>query len=513
MEKIIVADVNPLEVRIALLENGQLCELQIERRERERLVGNIYKGRVANVLPGMQAAFIDIGLKRNAFLYAGDILADKSDFEFNNISDNISPTQDIAPNISEMLKVGQDIMVQVLKQPGGNKGARVTTHITLPGRSLVLMPTVNHIGVSRKIEHESERERLRKEVERIAIGDMGVIIRTAGEGQHAQDFVAEIEFLKKLWGRVNKRFKLLSAPRLLHAEESLIFRTVRDMLGDDISKFVINNKEYFEKVQAVANIIAPGLSDKIEYFDAHYDIFTHYDISAKVNRILGRKVWLKCGGYLIIDETEALTVVDVNTGKYVGDNDLQNTILSVNLEAAEEIAKQLRLRDVSGIIVIDFIDMEREENREKVLECLKNALKNDRTKTNVLGITGLGLVEMTRKKVRRKLSTLTKRECPLCGGQGMVDNLESVVLSIRREVIRALNETSFNEFLIYLHPEIEAFFSQRKDICEDFKAVIGERKLFLKPKEAQNVCEFKLVGVSDKELREEMKESFALHQI
>lgn len=510
MNRVIIADINMHEARIALLEDGDLVEMQIERHERERLVGNIYKGKVANVLPGMQAAFVDIGLNKNAFLYAGDILVDKSDFVFEKEEEVEEVTKDLEKtNIKDMVREGQDIMIQVLKQPGGNKGARVTTHITLPGRSLVLMPTVNHVGVSRKIENEAERERLKNLLEKMKPSSMGVIVRTAGEGKEEEDFAGEIKFLKRLWEKIKEKSDMLTAPRLIHAEESLVFRTVRDMFTEEVSRFIINDRDYYEKVQAVSAIIAPYMKDRIEYFDQHYNIFEYFGIETKVDRILNRKVWLKLGGYLVFDETEALTVVDVNTGKYVGEYDLQDTILNTNIEAAHEIAKQLRLRDISGIIIIDFIDMEKEENREKVLETLRAALKSDRTKTNVLGITGLGLVEMTRKKMRRKLSTLVKKECPYCNGFAMIDSEETVALRLRREVIRQLKETSFNEFLLETHPDVAMFIMKKSEADCALLPQENGKKFYLKPVKTMHREEIRVSGITDNKKREEaMKEAY-----
>ena len=403
MKKEIIADVNPHEARVALLEDGELAEIQVEFRGNERLVGNIYKGRVENILPGMQAAFVDIGLEKNAFLYAGDIMADKSDFEFQGNRTNVDRELKNA-NIKYLLKPNQEIMVQILKQPGGTKGARVTTHITLPGRMIVLMPTVDHVGVSRRIGDEAERERLKGIIEKHKPEGMGIIVRTAAVGCTEEKLAEEVNFLARLWGRIQDRAEFVSAPRLIHAEETLLFRTVRDMFTEDVERFVISDKDYYEKVLAVAEITTPALAQRVEYFSKPDNIFDLYNIEPKIEKALAKKVWLDNGVYLYIEETEALTVIDVNTGKYVGEDDLQETIVNTNIEAAKEIARQLRLRDIGGMIVIDFVDMEGEENEAKVLQALEEALKADRTKTNVVGFTGLGLVEMTRKKVRRKLS-------------------------------------------------------------------------------------------------------------
>jgi len=334
MKREIIADVNSHEARVALLEDGELVEIQVELRGFERLVGNIYKGRVCNILPGMQAAFVDVGLERNAFLYAGDILADKSDFEFEG---EVSADLDCklkGTNIRNMLKQGQEIMVQVLKQQGGAKGARVTTHITLPGRMMVLMPTVDHVGVSRKIVDEGERERLKHLFTEIKPEGVGVIVRTAAEGGKEEEFRNEMRFLSRLWERIQSRSDFFTAPRLIHSEETLLFRTVRDMFNADVDRFVIKDKDYYEKVLAVVEITMPSLLDKIEFFDSDENIFDAFNIENKIDKAMQRKVWLQSGSYLVIDETEALTVIDVNTGKYIGEDNFQETILNTNIEAA-----------------------------------------------------------------------------------------------------------------------------------------------------------------------------------
>lgn len=481
MQKLIIADVNPHEARVALLEDGKLVEVQHETRGQERLVGNIYKGRVANILPGMQAAFVDIGLNKNAFLYAGDILVDESDFYFpeNEAEEPVKTKLDV-PNIRDILNQNQDIMVQILKQPGGTKGARVTTHITLPGRLVVLMPTVNHVGVSRRIENEAERERLKEMVESLKPKGVGVIVRTVAEGCDAVHVENEIKFLYRLWEKVQEKADFLTSPRLIHAEETLLFRTVRDMFTEDVEQFVINDMDYFNKVQAVVNIVAPEMKGKVNFFETNENIFDHYDIETKIEKALERKVWIKNGCYLVIDETEALTVIDVNTGKYIGEDNLQDTILNANIEAAQEIAKQLRLRDISGIIVIDFIDMDNAENKQKVVEALTEALRVDRVKTNVLGMTELGLVEMTRKKTRRKLSALTQTTCPTCGGSGRVYNLDSMAMRVRREVLRTIQNQSNDAFVVEMSEELANFIASKNNANKPILPMFDDKRFYMK---------------------------------
>jgi ribonuclease G len=505
MKKCIIADINEFEARVALLEDKQLVEIQVERRGKERLVGNIYKGRVENILPGMQAAFVDIGLNRNAFLYAGDILVDKADLGFEG---EIGDSKVEVPNIKDILKVGQEIIVQVLKQPGGSKGARVTTHITLPARSLVLMPTVNHIGVSRKISEETERERLKDILEEIKPKNMGLIVRTVAEGKTREDFENEIEFLTRLYERIVSRQKYISAPRVIHAEESLVFRTVRDMFISSVDEFIINDSDAYQRVKAVAKIVAPVMYDKIKLYKGEDNIFDHYDLNSKIDKALSNKVWLKSGGYLIIDEAEALTVIDVNTGKYVGTNDFQETILKTNIEAAQEISKQLRLRDVSGIIIVDFIDMDILANKDKIVEELKNALKSDRTKTNVLGITELGLVEMTRKKVRRKLSSLVKMNCPYCSGSGYVFSLESMSLNVKRRVEAYILGKQTHDYLIEVHPKVLDYIMKKIDKDDKFIPNIVDKRFYIKAVNDYHIEDINIMTIgSHKELEKHLDSS------
>lgn len=448
MTKDIVVDTNPHETRVALLEDRELVEIQIEMKGHERLVGNIYKGKVANILPGMQAAFVDVGLERNAFLYAGDILGNSEMFE----EDAPKPEK---ANIKDLLKQGQELIVQVIKQQGGTKGVRVSTHITLPGRMMVLMPTVDHIGISRRIADEAERERLREIFSRIKPKGVGVIVRTASTSADEEEFDNEIKFLGRLWERIKSRGDILTAPRLIHSEESLLFRAVRDMLGEEVDNFFVNDKEQYEKVLALANILMPSNKTNVVHFQQSANIFDYFNIEAKIEKALQRNVWLKSGSYIVIDETEALTAIDVNTGKYTGDNDLQQTILNTNLEAAVEIARQLRLRDIGGIVVIDFIDMDDEENKRKVIAALESALTRDRVKCNVLGMTALGLVEMTRKKVRQKVSGLLYSKCPNCSARGKVYSDQAMAMRVRREVCRIAE--GGDSFIVEISPSVRAY--------------------------------------------------------
>lgn len=446
----IIIDVGSDETRVALLEDKELVELYIERSEHERLVGNIYKGKVRSVLPGMQAAFIDIGYDKNAFLYVGDIISQKGLYpEDDECEEEI---RDV--NIEDVVSQGQEITVQVIKEPIDTKGPRVSTHITLPGRYLVLLPNANYTGISRRIEKQEERERLKEIAERIKPEGMGLIVRTAAEGVEESEFMQDVNFLTRLWGKIKQKEGSGVVPRVIHRDLNLIYRVVRDLFTWNIDKLVINDRQAYTKVLELVEVISPALKSRVEYFSKNHDIFDYYQVESKVEKALARKIWLKCGGYLVIDQTEALTVIDVNTGKYVGSTDLEETVLKTNLEAAKEIAKQLRLRDIGGIIIIDLIDMDLEDHQQMVLDTLKQALKKDRTRTMVVGITSLGLVEMTRKKIRQKLSSVLSIDCPYCCGTGAVLSPETVARNAEREISRVFTQTLANGVQIEVHPDV-----------------------------------------------------------
>jgi ribonuclease G len=438
MKSEIIADCGAEESRVALLEDGELVEVYIEKTPPQSLVGNIYRGKVSSVLPGMQAAFIDIGHEKNAFLYVADAVSQKEyhetevpiqneDIESDAISQKECPEFDDEPireikdiKIEDILKQGQELTVQVIKDPIGTKGPRVTTNVTIPGRHLVLLPHNDYIGVSRRIEEDDERAKLKSIAESIKPEGMGLIVRTVSSGKNGEDFEYDINFLVKLWDSIKKKEESGTVPRCIHKDVNLIYRAVRDLFTRDVQKFVINNEEQYENVTELIGMMMPSLKLKVELYSKDYEIFEYYQIENKISRAIERKVWLNCGGYLVIDPTEALTVIDVNTGKYTGAKNLEDTVLKANIEAAKEIARQIRIRNIGGIIIIDFIDMQEPENRQEVLETLKTELKKDRTKTTVVGMTGLGLIEMTRKKMRLGLSSIMSETCPNCNGTGRV---------------------------------------------------------------------------------------------
>ncbi|HHV72442.1 MAG TPA: Rne/Rng family ribonuclease [Clostridia bacterium] len=447
MNKEIIVDVGWGETRVAVLEEGVLVEIYVERSQVQRCVGNVYKGRVENVLPGMQAAFVNIGLERNAFLFVADARCPDARTAVLKNMNKLS--------IHELLKPGQDIIVQVTKEAIGSKGARVTTNITLPGRHLVLMPTVDYVGVSRRIVDEEERNRLRALAEEVKLEDMGLIVRTVAEGRGKEEFEQDVKYLLSVWHTVMQRFKLNKGPGLIFRDLDLVCRTIRDLLDKDVSRFVINNEKVYKKVLDFLDYLGPEYKQRVELYQNDYPILEAYGVEAELERALKRKVWLKNGGYLVIDQAEALTVIDVNTGKFVGNKDLADTVLKTNLEAAVEIARQLRLRDIGGIIIIDFIDMEAAEHQEMVIQTLQTALAKDKTKTNILGITQLGLVEMTRKRVRHGLKEVMLKDCPCCEGTGKIMSEESISLKIKRELKKLVKENLEAEaVLIQVNPTV-----------------------------------------------------------
>jgi len=454
MSKEIAVDVDHDQTRVAVMEERKLVEIYIEKNYKKRIVGNIYKGKVANVLPGMQAAFVDIGLEKNAFLYINDVLYNKSAKEDDNgeISSEFKQA-----SIEKVLKVGQDVMVQVIKEPMGGKGPRVTTQITLPGRYSVLMPTVEYIGISRRIESEEERRRLKEIAEKIKPSKMGIIIRTVAEGKGEEDISQDVEFLQKLWNRVKQREKTALPPKLIHKDVNLVYRIVRDLFTKDVDRFYINDKNEYEKVLDLLDYVSPHLKPRVELYTHKENIFDYFNIEEEIDKALKRKVWLKSGGYIVIDQTEALTVIDVNTGKYVGKKDLEDTVLRTNLEAAVEIAKQLRLRDIGGIIIIDFIDMNTPEHQQMVVEALEKHLKRDRTKAHVLGLTQLGLVEMTRKKVKQGLDEMLQKICPYCSGKGKIMSEDTMGKKVEKQIKKIFeNNKDAEAVLVEADPNVAA---------------------------------------------------------
>ena len=418
------------QTRLAVMEDGRLCEIYYERGSRTKLAGNIYAGRVQNVLPGMNAAFVDIGLNKNAFLYAGDILVDTRD-------DQALQTRLEGARIEKLVRPGQMILVQVVKEPGGSKGPRVSCSVTLPGRLCVLLPTIEYTGVSKKIDGGEERKRLLGAASALVKRyGAGIIVRTAAEGAPAEEIEADYLRLMEMWEKIRTAGSCSAVPKLIQDDGSLLLRSVRDMLDDSVESLRTDDPAIFKELKKTAAMLTPRLAGRIELAETQTPLFDLFRVDHQLEKAFSRHVYLKSGGTIVVDNTEAMTVIDVNTGKFTGKKNLRETIFSLNCEAADEIARQLRLRDIGGIVIIDFIDMDSAEDRQALLDHFREVLKNDRNRTNVLGMTALGLVEMTRKKVRRPLTKQLMRDCSACLGAGFEWTHESMAYRISREVWR-----------------------------------------------------------------------------
>jgi ribonuclease G len=483
----IIINSTPQQIRVALLEDGDVAEVNIERRKHRGIVGNIYKGRVSKVLPGMQAAFVNIGLKKDAFLYVLDVYdnLDDDDDDEDGAGEEEEPRpkpsrRSRRPPIQHLLQRDQEVLVQIAKEPLGTKGARVTSHISLPGRYLVYMPTVEHVGVSRRIKNRAERMRLRKIIKSLKPDNAGFIVRTAGEGRDEEDIKADVEFLTRLWETIKKKADNLRPPALVHEDLNLVLRTVRDLFTHRVEKLVVDSEAEFQRVLEFTEATMPLLSDRIRLFVKDIPVFDHYGIEDALEKALKRKVWLKSGGYLVIDRAEALVAIDVNTGKFVGKKNLEDTIVKTNLEAAKEVARQIRLRDLGGIIIVDFIDMEHEENKRQVMNALQQEVAFDRARTNVLELTELGLVQMTRKRVRESLKQMLYQPCPYCKGQGFIQSEETICYEIQSSIQRLVSTTESGGILVQAHPVITAMLrGEERRIVESIQETY-HRKIRLK---------------------------------
>ncbi len=445
----ILVNVTPREVRAALLENGVLQEVFIERASRRGLISNIYKGIVSRVLPGMQAAFIDIGLERTAFLHASDIARGNGAAENN----GEVPTADIR----ELVREGEEVLVQVIKDPLGSKGARLTTFITLPSRFLVFLPTGSGVGVSARIEVDDERSRLREEVEGMLDGGEqsgGVIVRTVAEGMSRDALQADLEFLRKLWSVVQVQCRKGKVKSLIHEDLPLPIRVLRDLVTSDVERILVDSETDFEKMQTFAQRFLPEIEPMLELYKRRRPIFDLHGTEDEIKKALERSISLKSGGYVIIDQTEAMTTIDVNTGGFVGHRNLEDTIYRTNLEAAVTIARQLRLRNLGGIVIIDFIDMEEEGHRERVMHVLEQSMSRDHARHQITPVSPLGLVEMTRKRTRESLQHVLCEDCASCDGRGFLMTAETVCFEIFREIIRQHRQFEFDKILVLAHQEV-----------------------------------------------------------
>ncbi len=525
MSKQLLINSTPEETRVALVENGTLAEFYIERASDRGLVGNIYCGKVVRVLPGMQAAFVDIGLAKAGFLHASDFqpgIADLPMIEEDALaqasmashhSANTEPTtatpdadaarsetDDVAmpppPPIEDGLARGDQIIVQVAKEPFGSKGCRVTSHISLPGRYLVYLPTTNHLGVSRRIEDETERERLHTIVMAMKPAEAGFIIRTVCVNVSQRELEADMRFLVRLWNDILSRAETASAPSLIHGDMDLILRSVRDSFTAEIDSVVVDRPHDHQRILEFVDSFAPALKSRVELHVDPRPLFDPHGIEPALSRALERRVWLKSGGYIVIDQTEALTTVDVNTGRYVGKTNHEDTVVKTNLEAVHEIVDQLRVRNIGGIIIVDFIDMMDPANRERVMDAFDAALKDDKMRSNILKISELGLVEMTRKRARASLSELLTDTCPTCDGRGRVKSITTIAYDIMRR-IRAVAQLApeAQHLTVHAHPSVAAFLAEEEGPSMDrLEREIGYR-ITIEPVDDANHTGFDVVAL------------------
>jgi ribonuclease G len=468
----ILINVTPQETRVALVENGVLQEVFVERARRRGIVGNLYQGRVCRVLPGMEAAFVDAGLARTAFLHVSDIAVAASDPE----AGGEAPPRRVE-SIAHLLREGQEVLVQVTKDPIGSKGARLTSHISIPSRYLVFMPEMTNVGISQRIEDEAERTRLRDLVLQWSDreGGGGYIVRTAAEGASADALRADMRFLQKLWGSIVERGKAAPAGTLVHEDLPLALRSLRDLVGGDTERIRIDSRETYQRAHQFAVAFIPEVVERIEYYTGERPIFDLYSVEDEIQRALERKVQLKSGGYLIIDQTEALTTIDVNTGGYVGHTNLEETIFKTNLEATQAIARQLRLRNLGGIIILDFIDMSDEGHKEQVLRALEASLERSGAKCNIGAVSPLGLVEMTRKRTRESLEHILCEPCPTCTGKGRMKTAETVCYEVFREILRAARQFEARQFLVLAAQEVvDLLLDEESTSLAELEAFIGK---------------------------------------
>ncbi len=457
-EKEIIVSSEKLERRVAVLENGRLEEFAIERDSDRQISGNIYKGRVKNLEAGLKAMFVDIGVDKNAFLHYWDAVpaADAGVETIERSGKKKSNKRITADDIPKLYPPGSEVVVQVTKGPIGTKGARISTNLSLPGRYLVLCPFSDQFGISRKIEDPKERQRLRKILNELDVPDgVGVIIRTVGEGQKARYFVRDLAMLLEEWRQIEDRIKSTKAPSVLFEEPDLIERTVRDFLTEEVDRIIVDDEQAAQRMSDLVGRISKRSQRKIRHYNEPTPIFERFNVDKQIDNAFRRQVWLACGGYLVIDETEALVAIDINTGRNKGGRDQDKTILNTNLEAAEEISRQMRLRNIGGLVVIDFIDMKDRRDRNAVYQKLKEGIKRDKAKTNVLPISELGLLEMTRQRVQESISRTLYDECPHCRGRGRIKSSESMSVEVQRAIIRVMRmHPDIHELRVHVHPSL-----------------------------------------------------------
>ncbi len=453
----IIVSAEAHQTRVAILENSQLVEFMIERPEQRRIVGDIYMGRVTAILPGIQAAFLDIGMEKGAFLHVSDLAPNLDELDLDDDEEGNGGKRSREPQkrvpIEDQIRKGDELLVQVIKEPIGTKGPRVTAQISLPGRFVVLMPGVDHVGVSRKIEDRSERSRLRQIIQRHRPEGIGLIVRTVGAGEDEESFRSDIRFLTQTWESVREESGRVRAPAVVHRDMSLTTGLIRDVFTDEFDRLIVDDPREYEKMLEYLKSVSSDLGERVELYEDDVPIFDAFDVEPEIEKTLHRKVWLKKGGYICIDQAEALIAIDINTGRYKGKSDQEETIFRCNLEAAREIPRQLRLRDLGGLVVIDFIDMESEENKAAVLEELRRYLKKDRARTKTFPVSELGLVEMTRQRVRPAMPSYYTVPCPECDGTGRVLSADSMMAKTERIIRRVGRNTLLPRIEVRVHPE------------------------------------------------------------
>jgi ribonuclease G len=532
MTKEMIISSSAHETRVAILEDDHVAEIFIERERHRGVVGNLYKGRVSKVLPGMQSAFVDLGLERDGFLYVTDVIPSSEEFErFETEEDDAttsaSPSVDGGapvrqapspsrrsgppgrrdrekgpePKIEDLLKEGQEIIVQVSKEPLGTKGARLTSHATMPGRFLVFMPTVDHVGVSRKIDSRDERSRLRAIVREFREEHGftgGVIIRTAAAGRPKEDIVADLSYFHRVWTDVRRKFESSRAPAVVYQEQSLVAKLLRDLLTEEFSAVRIDNEIEYRRVCELIERIMPALASKVKLYEKEYPIFEEYGVQVEIDRALRSKVWLKSGGSIVINQTEALVAIDVNTGRYVGKKTagrLEDTIIKTNLEAAKEIVRQIRLRDLGGIIVLDFIDMEEKKNRQKVFQTVEQELRRDRSPSKALQVSDFGLVIITRKRVKQSLERVLTEPCPYCAGSAVIKSSSTICYEILSEVKKIGGDLNGQSLILRVNPDIaRALRDEERAVFKDLKQSLG-REIAVRPDAQLHHEQFDLMAV------------------
>ncbi len=470
MKKEIIVNVGEHETRVAVTEDDKLVELHVERADDKRMVGDMYKGRVTGIVQGMQAAFVDIAMEKAAFLHISDIgLESESAGRYDIDADDDEVNAEVTrkhkyENIESILSVGQEIVVQIIKEPIGTKGPRVTTDLSLPGRYSVLAPGSNYIRVSKRITNFAERRRLRRLVYDVKPDGVGLIVRTEGEGRTEKEFKNDIRRLLKIWYKVKKKSERARPGTLLHKEESMTASVLRDVFTTDVDRLIIDDKDTFKNVVKYVKTIDPQLRDRVELYDSPVPVFDTYAIEPEIDKMLDRKIWVKKGAYIIIDHTEALTTIDVNSGRFVGTKkDPENMILQTNLDSAREAARQIRLRDIGGLIIVDFIDMYSHQNRKVLFEEFKRCFANDRAKNSILPVSEFGLVEMTRERTKPSIMYTLSDSCPTCSGFGRIQSKETVAMKIERFFMRAKVAKAGKRYQVHFHPEVAKFMQDRDE--------------------------------------------------